>query len=824
MLVSKKLLNYFLDLDDISDKTIVKGLISLGIDFEKTVSLSPLNNNLIIGKLINYTKSKATKKLYNCTVKIGSNKQVNFYFFNDTVDDISLILNEKILLLITDKTTTPLSKLKNNQQVDAQIGTFKNLNITYKKWNSFIILDKKLDVGSIINPKYFEDTIFIFSNPSNRPDLNAVAVLAHELSVKLDTEYLFPKIIQSLKNFPSLYQKPDVNFNVNLKTKKCSQVIYQLIELKNNFRSKLELQILLLNNNITPNNFISDIATIASFIGGSPIQVYDFKKITSPFNISFQRTDEWIQISKENKISLNQGIVIKNKQTPIALAGLNLNYKCAATLASDTFLFEYLELDPLTVKNYFVYQNKNSNSMYTKHFIHSFHYQLTNSIFIYFLRRYLRTFTIYSPWIFIHSLHRPIDKNQDPIILNLNKAEQVINCKLDQTRVRDLFYKLNFKIKKLQSKDVRFKITPPVHRLDVKNENDLFEEIIRFLVDLNKVESLPPSFDFIPYQQNYEQLMQSKTRNFFLANNFTEVVTYSLVSNECSTINFFNFLIPLKIKNKTVSKYYRLSLFHFLFQTLVYNLANKINHLNIFEISDIYYQASEIKIVKNTLVSTISYGEWINTFSPVKKTQIIDTYLLKSIYKNYCKFVDLDINKLTVKPFFLENKETIVDLKKYFKSGIFIYYNNILIGIIGQVLISNALSSKIDLFQNAVIFTEFNLSLIEECVSDSNNKEFVPFPSVPSIDRDFSFFLKSEEPWKPVNETLDEINKILKNVLQYKFKIKLIDLFKPSTDNLSYSIRITIYPIDETFSRDKIKKIEDKVIDVLTKKLNYLIR
>ncbi|CAJ0747089.1 20012_t:CDS:2 [Entrophospora sp. SA101] len=133
-----------------------------------------------------------------------------------------------------------------------------------------------------------------------------------------------------------------------------------------------------------------------------------------------------------------------------------------------------------------------------------------------------------------------------------------------------------------------YSIIIPDYRLDIENQEDLVEEIVR----IYGYNNLPSSF--LSFQQNkitidknqtYRELIRQKLGNL----GYQEIITYSLVSQEiksdfCSqTEDKFYWLLVPKSENRV---YYRQSILPSHLKTVAYNLTHQNENLFFFEITE----------------------------------------------------------------------------------------------------------------------------------------------------------------------------------------------------------------------------------------------
>jgi phenylalanyl-tRNA synthetase beta chain len=139
-----------------------------------------------------------------------------------------------------------------------------------------------------------------------------------------------------------------------------------------------------------------------------------------------------------------------------------------------------------------------------------------------------------------------------------------------------------------------YSVTIPSYRLDIKNQEDLVEEIAK----VHGYENIPGSFPLFQQKKiviDKNQIYRGLIRQKLSSLGYQEIITYSLVSaeekNDFCSLNrekFYQLLAP-KSENHV---YYRRSLLSSHLKAITYNLTHQNKNLFFFEISKIYFLTS----------------------------------------------------------------------------------------------------------------------------------------------------------------------------------------------------------------------------------------
>lgn len=189
MFYSKKLLNRFLpDLQDYKDEEIVTACNSIGTEVE-TIIKHPKLNNLVIGRLLSFSKHPDADKLNVCKVDIGGGK------INTIVCGASNLVKEKNVIValegcrLNDGRVIEYKELRGIKS-EGMLCAYEELTpynseFISKEDQEGIMLFNEGEVGDTNVSDFLglNDTIYQIDVPfANRNDFNGVYALCQELA------------------------------------------------------------------------------------------------------------------------------------------------------------------------------------------------------------------------------------------------------------------------------------------------------------------------------------------------------------------------------------------------------------------------------------------------------------------------------------------------------------------------------------------------------------------------------------------------------------------------------------------------------------------
>lgn len=364
--------------------------------------------------------------------------------------------------------------------------------------------------------------------------------------------------------------------------------------------------------------------------------------------------------------------------------------------------------------------------------------------------------------------------------LNLKNLEKVLGIKISDDKIVKILSTLNLSPTKAKAKIV---CTIPTYRGDLKLEEDLIEEVARIYGYNNFPKTLPVGEtpkEKIPYY--FDNNFQIFTKNLLSSAGYTEVMTYSLISEDLIS----------SIKGK-IDGYIRLSNpvsidFQYLRSSLVPNLltALKTNpskvSVKLFEIGKVYKGPPE-KAIEPYLVSGIT-----------RATNFID----------FKGSIDFLLKRINLDSYEIEEVTGSDNLWHPFKSAT-VSVGTIVVGTFGQI--NPLVCESLDIDDEVFAF-EFDLAAFERFAKDKVYKSISKYPA--QIEDITLTFPEKTEIGKVMSFVLEESN--------YVSKIELVDTYQKS-----FTFRIWYQNTNKTLTNEEVEKERDKILRELKQKFGASI-
>lgn len=389
------------------------------------------------------------------------------------------------------------------------------------------------------------------------------------------------------------------------------------------------------------------------------------------------------------------------------------------------------------------------------------------------------------------------------IEVNYNNINRLIGKKIAPVTIKKILGLLDIVITNESSDDLTLVI--PSYRVDVKQEADVIEEILRIYgynnveVDLHVNSTLS-----YPEKPNKEKVVNIIS-DLLSANGFSEIMCNSLCpsawyeqNDDFDKEQLVMLANPLSSDLNTM----RQSLLFGGLSSVIWNINRQNLDLKLFELGNCYFYRKSGKshpgaedfIEKTSLDLFISGNSGRQSWN--SKTSPTDFYNIKSS-------VEMILSRLGIKP---ESLTTGESDKKYFAESVSYIYNNKLVAEAGRI--SKNYLSRFDIGQDVYwghIEWNYLLKLIR-----THTIQFHELPKYPSVKRDLALLIDR-------NVTFGQIREIAfrteKNILQ---DVNLFDVY----ENESFGKGKKSYAVSFIL-RDELKTMTDKNIDKI---MNNLIK
>lgn len=596
MKVSYKWLKDFVDIDE-SAESVAQKLTSSGFEVEDMIYMNEHLHDVYVGKIVKIEKHPEADRLVVCQVDVGS-KTVQIVTSATNVFEGAHV---PVSLDGADLANGIKIKPSNFRGVKSdgmfcsgeELGIDENY-IEGGSVNGILILPKSMAAGEKIEDALLlNDVVFDINVTPNRPDCNSVVGIAREICAIYGKQF---------KNCDLSYKTIGGNVNdfvsVDVQTENCPRYMASYIKNIKLERSPLWIRSRLFSVGIKPINTMVDITNYVLVEQGQPMHAFDYKYLDGKKIVVRQaKRGEKIAVLNGQTYDLDESVmVIADQSKPVVIAGVigGVNSCICETTTDSVFECAVFDLKSvrLTAKKYGL--RTDSSARYEK----GVNINTPTTA----LKRALHLVCELGCGDIVDGV---IDKCQsknlgktEKLTLSYSKVCRILGFEIPREKVCQILNALNI-VTKIDG-DVMI-CEPDYVREDIKNENDIAEEVIRIYgYDVyNDVEGgLFENATTTAGQYEPRLVMENGLKNILVDSGFYETLNYSLYSaSACDKLllkaddarrNVIKIANPISEDLSTA----RTVMAHALMLDIAYNLSVGNKDLRFFEIGRVYLPKS----------------------------------------------------------------------------------------------------------------------------------------------------------------------------------------------------------------------------------------
>src|SRR3989344_2929358 len=435
-----------------------------------------------------------------------------------------------------------------------------------------------------------DDVIFDFEVTPNRPDLLSILGIAREIAAIESKNIKFPfpgallthpkGVIEGLKPKKNLPIKIQTDSKIN---PRFTAIIIDGIKVQ---ESPDWLKERLIKIGQRPINNIVDITNYVMFELGNPIHAFDYKKIGGSLMKVHQAkgTELFTSVDGVSYHLPKNAVVISDTDQIIDLCGIKGGLNTGTYDKTKTIFLRVPVEVPVLIR-------RTSMSLGLRSEASSIFERGVNAGgTVDALKRCVELILDTAGGEIASGLFDIKREDFKPwnVDINLERLNKILGIEIPKTKVVDILERLNLEVEKINN--TKLEITVPTYRNDLKIEEDIIEEVARLYGYNNFSKTLPigeiPT-QKVPYFKDY--LIDEKVKNLLKASGFSEIYSYSLISeNDLSSFDINSDKV-LRVDNPVSREfeYLRPTLKINLLKALLQNKPN-FEKINLFELGKVY--------------------------------------------------------------------------------------------------------------------------------------------------------------------------------------------------------------------------------------------
>ena len=582
MIVTRKWLEEFIDLKDISTNEICDALNSIGQEVEGLNEIR-IADKVVVGYVKECEKHPNADKLNVCQVDVG-NEIAQIVCGAKNVAKDQFVAVSVVGAVLPGNFKIKKAKLRGVESY-GMICSSTELGLP-KMEDGIMVLDNsigELEIGKNVS-EYLDDDIIELGITPNRGDSFSILGIARELSAKLNRSLKTIESYEDNKNSEGIGRIVDVEDNL-----KNSSHLLKAINIEEvNIPFKIRYRLALSEEEVS--NTILDYATYTTIATGVIVTIYDAHKKLELVNI------DGIDIVKSDEVIYQTGINLVKKPSQNGNFVIDVNF-----------------IDPELVST-IVYEKKLKTD---KIFFRSS--RGSNPDLKLGLNYILNELTQIEVKIYNGSYDLIKENELIKINVDLDDIYSIIGETIEENTIVNILNKLQIETN-IDTVNKTLKITIPPFRHDLKNKFDIAEEILR-VYGIDTLTSKPLEFK---EKNRLNETMKNLERNNELrqkavANGFFEVLHFVFDSKERLKKYGFNLIDEKKdILNPIVNELntLRQTLILQMLESAMNNKNNGYKKISLFSIGSVYNDLREEYQKIGFVWSGAKHNENINSFKP----------------------------------------------------------------------------------------------------------------------------------------------------------------------------------------------------------------
>ena len=799
MKVSYKELNKLINLSNISPYDLANKLTFAGIEVESVEKLSDANN-LVIGEVIDCQNMPESNHLHLTKVDI-KDEILDIVCGAPNVRRGLKVIVAKVgakLKEITIKKSQILGHDSNGMLCSlVELGVDKKY-LTEAQINGIEELDDDAIVGNSNVLEYLglDDYILDLKLLANRSDCNSLLNVAKEVSALYNLKFKEPNLINLAK------EDDEIVFNLNSKTELCPKFVSRVIKNIKIKQSPKWLIYALRSFGIRSINNIVDIGNYVMVITGQPLHMYDLDKLESnELYCDLSNNEKFVALDGKEYQLNDSDLVIRSKNEIESLAGVMGSLRSSTSDSTKNIVIESAIFDSKSVRltSSRLGLSSESSLRFTKG-IDPTNQEFAVDYAVSLVCELAETNIVSKRFEF-----NKINYKEKEIESSYFYINNRLGTNFEKNIIKNALNRVFIKVKDLD--EDKFIAVIPHHRIDITDQADLSEEVIR-LLGFDNVESVLPTMRIAIGGLNENKKKETLFKDLLINNGFYETLTYTLENKEMS--DDFNILLkdePIIIKNPLTVDHsiLRRSLIPSLLKVVNYNLNRKITDFKLFEVSNLYSKNNSISVLSCVLTGNNLYQ------GNLKKIKF-SFFDLKAIVETIFEILGIQKTRYKLEQVEKENRDLNFGKSAYLKIG------NKICGYLGEI--HPYVYKKYEIKTNSNVYVmEINLNEIYQLkVGQIKSKELSKFPDVK---RDIALVADKSISVATIEKEIKLSSSLLSDV-------SLFDVFvddELNKNNLkSVAFNLTFTSFDHTLKENEINEEVEKIINNLKNKLKIELR
>lgn len=803
MTISYNWLKEYIDIPETPEE-IGHILTSSGLEVETIESFESVKGGLVglvIGEVLTCAKHPNADKLSLTTVDVGGDSPLNIVCGASNV-----ATGQKVVVAVPGATIHPtngepftIKKAKiRGEQSEGMICAEDEIGVG-DSHDGIIVLNSQVPNGTpaaeFFNIK--SDSIFEIGLTPNRADAASHIGVARDIRASKNRSLKYP----SVDSFKADNDKLKISVEIE-NTEACPRYSALTITNATVTDSPEWLHNRLLSIGLTPINNVVDITNFVCHELGQPLHAFDADQIEGNKVIvkTLSAGSKFVTLDNKERTLLETDLMICNAKEGMCIGGVFGGIKSGITHQTKNIFLESAYFSPVFIRKTSMHHQMKTDASFR------FERGVDPNATVYALKRAALLIkeitggTISSDVVDMY----PTKIENTQILVKDKNVNRLIGKVIPRNEVLSILERLDITL--VDTKEDSYTVSVPPYRVDVVQEADIVEEILRIYGFNNIPLSAHASTEYLAEFPVKDIDKYKKTIGSLLnGNGFSEIWTNSLTNHAYQQRNKLTFRgEPIEILNKLSEEQgiLRQTMLFTGLEVCAYNINRKQKELKLYEFGKIYCKESEDYIEEEKLALYLTGN--IETENWQHKVQAVT-------YHDLAQQVQHILNKsgiLNVKQELLQDQ--------LFDYGIKIISNKKEIGRVGKVKTSLIKDFGI---KQEIFFAELETALL----FNPANPKFVlqEVPRFPEVRRDLSLVLDKRVTFEEIQNLVNATEKqLIKNIIVFD----VYEGDKIPEDKKAYAMGFTLLDEQKTLTDHEIDKTMDRLMNAFQQKLGAIIR
>ena len=468
MIITRSWLQEFIDLEGVSNEKLYETFNSIGLEVD-SINEIKIADKVVVGKILSCEKHPDADKLNVCQIDVGSGiKQIVCGASN--VVDAEYVAVATIGAVLPGNFKIKHAKLRGVES-DGMVCASSELGLP-DMGKGIMILDSsigELEVGREFGSyDKVADTIIELELTANRGDCLSVYGVARDLSSALDIEMKHIEYKQEEKIKMGIARVAEIHTNGKIDAD-LSYKLATVDSISGSFLVDLRLAMV----DVEAKDRLSSLLAYATHTTGVILRAYD--------STCFRNEEDKINVTPTSKVKGITEIIANEKICSVV--GVNQSEESMATQNSKGLLIEASYINPDTLVEAVSNTKLKTDELYYKTSRGSNNeLKFGLALFAHLMDSYAE-FSCYEG-----SLDVALKREKHRVVVDAKEVSSIIGMEVSIGKIVTVLQKLGFEISKVNEEVVS--VLVPIFRHDIKNIQDITEEIVR-IIGINNIEAKP---------------------------------------------------------------------------------------------------------------------------------------------------------------------------------------------------------------------------------------------------------------------------------------------------------------------------------------------